>query len=598
MQSKHHTVDFCVVGGGLAGLCAAVAAAREGVRVALIQDRPVLGGNASSEIRMWVCGAHGENNRETGIIEEIKLQNRAMNPLGVFSIWDAILYEKARFEPNILLLLNCSVCDCEVADRRIKSVKAWQLTTYTWHTVEAGIFADCSGDSILAPLSGAEFRVGREGRKEFDESIAPERSDERTMGMSCLIQARETKKKHRFTPPEWAYRYDGDGSLPDRNHSLRGTQNFWWLEVGGMDDSIHDTEELRDELLKIAFGVWDHIKNRDDHEADTWVLDWVGFLPGKRESRRYVGDHVLNQRDIEGEGRHFEDIVAYGGWTMDDHFPEGFYKKEAGTIFHPAPSPYGIPFRSLYSNTIVNLMFAGRNISATHTALSSTRVMATCSVIGQAVGTAAAIAVAGGFSPRGVYERALGPLKQRLMETDCYLPFTKREMTGLTARAKLSPIPPDSGFAPRERRDTIDGEIEALRNGFDRPIGKNDNGFYCALGGGIEYLLDRPERVESIRLVFDSDLRDERAGHMPSYYELGPEAGESPRVTPVPESMTKRYKLETRNPDGVWEEMISVDDNAQRLNLVHVDGSISGVRFSPLETYGSNAAHLFAFDLL
>ncbi len=585
---------------------AAISAARRGRSVALIQDRPVLGGNASSEIRMHACGAHGENNRETGIIEELKLENRYRNPLGNYSIWDSILFEKVRFEPNILLLLNCSVCDAKIesgrepdygpegenADTpgdgstthsRIKSVTGWQLTTYTWHTVEATLFADCSGDSILAPLSGAEYRVGRESREEHDESIAPEQKDKRTMGMSCLIQARETSEAHQFIPPVWAYRYDEDGELPERDHHLAGDQNFWWLEVGGMQDSIHDTEDLRDELIKIAFGVWDHIKNRGDHAAENWVLDWVGFLPGKRESRRYVGDHVLTQKDVEAEGRHFDDIVAYGGWTMDDHFPEGFYKKEAGTIWHPAPSPYGIPYRSFYSRNIENLMFAGRNISATHTALSSTRVMATCSVIGQAVGTAAALSLDLGLTPRGVYREALSDLKLRLMEDDAYLPFTTRELCKPTREAHIT---------------TSDGEsAEVLRNGIDRPVDGVDNGYYCEKGGWIEFSFDEPRTIEEIRFVFDSDLRNERDGRMVSYYEPAADEGKTTRVTPVPESMTREYRIEIQT--GTDRRIhIEEKNNYQRLRRHRIGSEIQAVRFVPVETWGTERAHLFAIDLL
>lgn len=254
MQSLHHQVDFCVVGGGIAGMCAAVAAARRGARVALLHDRPVLGGNASSEIRMHICGAQGCNMRETGLIEEIKLRNCARNPQGNYSIWDSILYEMVRFEPNITLLLNCSVNALAMTDGRIDSVTGWQLTSESWHTVSAPLFADCSGDSILAPLSGAEFRLGREARAEFDEDIAPETGDTRTMGMSCLVQFRETDRPQPFIAPEWAHVYPTDAELPYRGHRVNGS-NFWWLEVGGEDDSIHDTEALRDELLKIAFGV-------------------------------------------------------------------------------------------------------------------------------------------------------------------------------------------------------------------------------------------------------------------------------------------------------------------------------------------------------
>ncbi len=174
MKHKNQKIDFCVVGGGLAGMCAAIAAARRGIKVALIQDRPVFGGNASSEIRMWICGACGRDSRETGIIEELQLENRYRNPRSNYSIWDSVLYEKVRFEPNITMLLNCSANDVEMEGQRIKAVKAWQLTTETWHRVEATLFSDCSGDSILAPLTGAEFRVGREARHEFDEDVAPE----------------------------------------------------------------------------------------------------------------------------------------------------------------------------------------------------------------------------------------------------------------------------------------------------------------------------------------------------------------------------------------------------------------------------------------
>ena len=582
METRNHRVDFCVVGGGIAGMCAAIAAARGGARVALIHDRPVLGGNASSEVRMHICGAHGANKRETGIVEELKLDNRARNPLGNYSIWDSILYEKVRFEPNITLLLNASVCDLTMSGARIRSVKAWQLTTYTWHTVEAELFADCSGDSILAPLSGAEFRVGREARSEHGESIEPEIADTRTMGMSLLLEPRETEAVHAFQPPSWASRFTSDGELPHRGHRIEGHQNYWWIELGGEQDSIHDTEEIRDELLKLAFGVWDHVKNHGDHGAERWVLDWLGFLPGKRESRRYVGDHILTQNDVRAEGR-FPDVVAYGGWSMDDHFTAGFRHPGEPTIFHPAPSPYGIPYRSLYSRNVENLLFAGRNLSATHAALSSTRVMATCGVMGQAVGTAAAIAAAHGLSPRGVYEKRLGELRQRLMENDCYLPFAKREMSPLTARALLA---------------ASQGDPAALRNGMDRPIGGDDNGFHCPLGGQVEYTLERPARLASVRLVFDSDLTDETAGRMPSYYPLAADQGKEPsRVTPVAPSMTKAFRVEARGEDGAWGTVADCANNHQRLVRLPVGRTVGAVRFVPSETYGEAASHLFAFDL-
>ncbi|MBR3300180.1 MAG: FAD-dependent oxidoreductase, partial [Clostridia bacterium] len=443
LRSKKHTVDLCVIGGGLGGIMTAISAARHGAKVVLMQDRPVLGGNSSSEIRMWVSGAGSRvrHLQETGIMEEILLENMYRNPDRNFSIWDSILYEKVKFEPNITLLLNCACCDAEMDGNTIKSVTGFQLTTYTWQTVEAKIFADCSGDSILAGLTGAEYMLGRESKQVFGESLAPDESDHKTMGMSLMIQAHETDRKISFIPPEWAYTFRTDEEMHNKPHDClqKINTNFYWIEIGGEQDSIHDTEEIRDELLKIAFGVWDHIKNQGDHGADNWELDWIGFLPGKRESRRYVGDYIMTQDDVIG-AKIFEDTVAYGGWQIDNHLPGGFNmtgKGEGHLQKIRLKEPYGIPYRSLYSKNIENLMFAGRNISASHLAFATTRVMATCGVIGQAVGTAAALAIEKGVAPRAV-GGYITELQDLLMEDDCFLPKFKRKMPELTKKATLT----------------------------------------------------------------------------------------------------------------------------------------------------------------
>lgn len=575
MRNIVHKVDFCVVGGGMAGLCAAIAAARHGAKVVLMQDRPVLGGNASSEIRMWICGAHGENNRETGILEEINLENLYRNPHKNYSIWDSVLYEKVRFEDNITLLLNCTCTSLEMDGSRIKSIKGWQLTTETWHTVEANVFADCSGDSILAPMSGAEFRMGREARGEFNESIEPIEADSNTMGMSCLIQARETTSPQPFIPPKWAYDYPTEDAIPHefRSHDVRDT-NFWWIELGGDQDSIHDTEAIRDELLKIAFGVWDHIKNHGDHGAQNWVLEWVGFLPGKRESRRYVGDYTLTQNDVEAEGR-FDDLVAYGGWSMDDHHPAGFRYPGAPTIFHPAPSPFGIPYRCLYSRNIENLLFAGRNISATHAALSATRVMATCAVMGQAVGTAAAIAVRDALTPRGVYQQRIRELQQTLMEDDCYLPWHKRDIPELSKTAELT---------------ASEGDPEPLRNGIDRPVGDDDNGWRGSIGSWVQYAFDGSRKIRELRLVFDSDL-NRPIHNMPCNYPLYDEPFH------VPYTMVRAFCIELQDKDGVWRIVKRIENNYQRLVSLNIDAEAKAIRFIPEATWGADKAHVFAWDV-
>jgi hypothetical protein len=577
MRTLTHKVDFCVVGGGLAGMCAAIAAARKGIKVALMHDRPVPGGNCSSEIRMWVCGAHEENNLETGIIEEIQLENLYRNTYPSYSVWDSILYEKLHFEPNITLLMNCSCNDAVMDGNRIVSIKGWQLTSETWHVVEAANFADCSGDSILAPLSNAQFRYGREAMAEFNESIEPEIADDKTMGMSCLIQVRETGSPKEFIPPEWAHKYKTCAELPNRHHVVEGGQNFWWLEIGGEQDTVHDCEEIRDELLKITFGVWDHIKNHCDNKDKhaNWIIDWVGFLPGKRESRRYIGDHVLTQNDVRAGGP-FDDIVAYGGWSMDDHHPAGFRYPGKPTIFHPAPSPFGIPYRALYSKNIENLFFAGRNISASHAAMSSTRVMATCAILGQAVGTAAAIASEHGLSPRGVYQEKLESLQQQLMLDDCYLPGKRRSLTDLTASARLT---------------ASAGDPEALRNGVDRPVGEKLNAWECRCGDYIQFNFNELRNIETLRLVFDSNLNRE-IKNMPSYYKV-----EELKYTP-PDTLVKDFKIEYQDDAGAWHTAVEYTGNHQRMVKVPLNIEATALRLTPLSTWGCENIKIFACDLM
>ncbi len=580
-----HTVDFCVVGGGLAGLLAAVSAARHGARVVLMHDRPVLGGNASSEIRMWVSGARGANVRETGILEEIALENLYRNPWRIYSIWDSILYEQARFQPNLTLLLNCSCNGAELDGPAIKSVRGWQLTTQTWHVVTAKVFADCSGDSVLAPLTGAAHRWGRESAAEFGEDIAPAQADNKTMGMSCLIQAREMASPRTFIPPAWACRFRPE-DLPYKIKDIGPLENFWYLELGGEQDTIHDTETLRDELLKVAFGFWDYIKNSGQCQADNWELDWVGFLPGKRESRRYVGDHLLTQHDVR-QGGAFDDIVAYGGWPMDDHHPAGFrhVTGEGTNIFHPAPSPYGIPYRCLYSKNIVNLGFAGRNISVTHAAMSSTRVMATCALLGQALGTAAAIAVAEGLSLRDVGLKRIRHLQQTLMRDDCWLPGLVRDIPDLTARARLT---------------ASAGNPEPLRNGVDRPAGGRENAWCGKIGDWVQYEFGSTADIRELRLVFDSDLNRRTVSYdIPVPYHTNMLSNIHLHAGPlrVPDALVRRFRVEYRDEAGQWRPLALVENNYQRCVRLAVSAAAQAVRFTPESAWGGDAARVFAWEV-
>ncbi|MCQ2414329.1 MAG: FAD-dependent oxidoreductase [Clostridia bacterium] len=565
MKTVEHSADLCIVGGGMSGVCAALAAARHGAKVVLMQDRPVLGGNASGEVRMWICGASGEDNRETGILEELEYENYYMNPGLKFPLWDAVLYGKVKAENNITLLLNTTCLDCTMKDGKIETVKGWQLNAETYHVVRAKYFADCSGDSILCPLTGASAMMGREGKDEYGESIAPDRADSHTMGMSCLIQARETDSPKPFIKPDWAYTYETDEDIAFRKHppvDPLNHCNYWWIEVGGMVDALHDSDACRDECLKIAFGVWDHIKNRGDHGADNWELEWIGFLPGKRESRRYVGKYVINENDVRAEGK-FPDVVAYGGWSMDDHFPEGFYyKKGVSTIWHPAPSPWGIPFRALVSKDVPNLLFAGRNISVTHVALSSSRVMATCALLGQAVGTAVAEMIRNGTDPDTV---DIGKVQQILLEDDVMLPGLQRNVSKISLDAKCN--------APVVLDGTERGESHVY-------TGK--------AGDAITLDFGKPTEVSSLRIVFDSDL-NRGYWNMPSGYPI-----EQPKYKISPK-MVKDFNIVLTAPDGT-ENVLSFTDNHQRLVRIPVGQTVSSVALVPLSDYGAGEMRVFAFE--
>jgi hypothetical protein len=546
----------------------------------------MFGGNASSEVRMWVCGAHGENNRETGLVEEIMLESFHRNPYSNYSLWDSILFEKVRFQEGLDYLLNCSCLDAGMEGDQIASIRGWQLTTQTYHTVRAKIFIDCSGDSILAPLTGAEYRVGRESSREFGEDIAPDQADRRTMGMSCLIQAREHADKRTYTPPFWAEKFTKE-KLPHRlPHPQDKNENYWYLELGGEHDSIADTEKLRDELQNVAYGIWDYVKNSGDYgpDVDRLDVDWIGILPGKRESRRYVGDVIMNQNDVRSEGR-FDDLVAYGGWTMDDHHPGGLRSPEKPTIFHPAPSPFGIPYRSLYSVNIANLMFAGRNISVTHSALSATRVMATCATIGQASGTAAALAVRHNTLPRGVYEHHLRTLQNQLMDDDCYLPFHQRPIPALTQSAEL--------LAGGQN-------VENLRNGHDRPIGTSDNGWTGRPGDPVTYQLNSPAVVKKARFVFDSDLNRLTLPEDPRHNR--PQRSNyflDDKPMHVPATLIRDFRIDVSIEGGDWQIFQTVTGNCQRLVTLDLTlaGTVTAVRFVPLATWGSPDCHVFSFDI-
>ncbi|WP_298474235.1 FAD-dependent oxidoreductase [uncultured Maribacter sp.] len=439
--------DFVIIGGGTAGVCAAITAARKGTKTVLIQDRPVLGGNASSEVRLWILGATshmGNNNRwarEGGVMDEILVENMYRNKEGNAVIFDTILLEKVMLEENITLLLNTNVYDItKTSDTKIESVIAFCSQNSTTYKVKAPLFCDASGDGIVAFKAGASFRMGAETKEEFGELFAPDKAYGELLGHSMYFYSKRENTPVKYTPPAFALkdikeipRYKAIGK------DDKGCR-FWWFEYGGRGDTIHDTEEIKHELWKVIYGVWDYIKNSGEFEdVENHTLEWVGTIPGKRESRRFEGLYMMKQQDVLNQCQ-FDDAIAHGGWAIDLHPADGIYSELSGCTQWHSKGIYQIPYRSFVSKDIDNLLLAGRIISATHVAFGSTRVMATTGLCGQAVGMAAAICNEKNILPAQILENnRISYLQNELNKTGQSIPNIPIEKTSnLISKAIIS----------------------------------------------------------------------------------------------------------------------------------------------------------------
>ena len=449
--------DVCVVGAGMAGICAALASARSGALTALVDDRPVLGGCSSSEIRVPICGAgyHNPWATETGIVHELILEDRARNHVEMDygqanAIWDMVLYDACRREPTLTLHLNTLIDRVETrADGSIATVGGAQSHSGLRLTIPARIFIDASGDGVVGVGAGVPFRVGPEARAENNEPMAPEQPDDFVLGSSLVFRALDTGAPVSFEPPAWAAVYDCPDGIPYRS-TADFTGGYWWIELGWPLDTLHDDPQIRDELLRHVYGVWDFIKNRgpQQEQARTWALDWVGFVPARRESRRFVGEHVLKQQEIQPPSE-FPDAVAYGGWSIDDHTRGGITALEQRPSFDNVrlvdylTTPYAIPLRSLHAREVPNLFFAGRCMSASRVAFLSLRVQQTLATTGQAAGTAAAWCVEHDLMPRLIEDA--GPIQQRLLRADAWAPGLEetnlaRDIRGTVATASSEAV--------------------------------------------------------------------------------------------------------------------------------------------------------------
>lgn len=414
--------DMVVAGAGVAGMSAAVSAARLGCKVALVSDRPIVGGNNSSEVRVHLGGALG-----LGKYPALGAMQKEFGPLKEGNAQPAANYEDEKkmnwlkAEQGVTCFLGYRVVAVRKEGDRIVSLTARHIETGEGIILEAPLFADCTGDGTVGYLAGADYRMGREGRDEFGEATAPEKPDSMTMGASIQWYSKEGEQKIVF--PEFNY-----GIAFNETNCEQVTQGEWTWETGMYANQITKAEEIRDYGMMVVYANWSYLKNHSTKCAEyaKHSLEWVAYIAGKRESRRLMGDYILKEDDLTKHVAH-EDASFTATWSIDLHRPDPensrhFPGREfKATTDHVVIYPYSVPYRCLYSRNVDNLFMAGRNISVTHVALGTVRVMRTTGAMGEVVGMAASICHKHGVEPRAVYRYHLEELKQ-LMTSGVALP--------------------------------------------------------------------------------------------------------------------------------------------------------------------------------
>ena len=446
--------DLTVIGAGYAGIVAAISAARLGLKVALINDRDVPGGNASSENRIHVNGGASCNksyySRESGIADELKLTTLQFNPRynkkEEYHLSDMALFQMIINEENISYYPSTAAYDCEVEDGKVVRVFAFCPKNFEEYVFESDNFCDASGDGIVAEKAGAEYRLGREAKSEFNESLAPDEADDKVMGSCILFTTKESDAPVTFKKPPFAYDFEKDDKLkyfdrPETGRELPKKEGpyggMWWLEYGGECDPVKNAKHIDLELRKLIYGYWDYIKNSGKFtNAEKSEIVWIAPHASKREAKRFMSDYILTQNDIMQE-KQFEDAVSTGGWSLDIHDVGGIYGKEYTSAFGEVNSMYNIPYSIMYSKNINNLFLAGRIISCTHVAFGSIRVMQTLGAMGQAVGTAAYLCKKYNATPRDVRTEHIAELQDTLQKNGQYIMFRKEDC-GVAADAKIT----------------------------------------------------------------------------------------------------------------------------------------------------------------
>lgn len=438
--------DITIAGGGLAGVCAAIAAARQGRTVSLIQNRPVLGGNSSSEIRVWTRGSTGGGNlfsEEMGILGELKLANQYKNPEGNPILWDEILLDAVYQEHAISLFLNTLVVDVAHQDGHIQSLTALEINSERRFQFLSPVYVDATGDGFIAASAGLSYVIGKECNGIYGEEHAPEQFDPTTQGCTILMTFIKRDRPVAFVPPSYAYPIEYIEKLLNNGGRIVSEKSngcdFWWVEFGGQKDTINEIASITLELKRLTLGIYNYIKNSGKFDADTLELNWTGSLPGKRESRRFVTEYVLTETDIL-QNRTFNDVAFHGGWYLDFHPSEGIYSKADFCTQIPVDL-YGIPLRCLFSSQSDNLLVCGRILGASHAAFASTRIMDTCALSGQAAGTAASVLVSDQLKTPDLLDKSVyARIQALLVEGDMLLPGYHQETISENIHVEASSV--------------------------------------------------------------------------------------------------------------------------------------------------------------
>lgn len=585
MAEEMGDFDVIVVGAGVAGINAAISSARTGAKTALIQDRPMIGGNNSLELGVVVSGPanHGKPNaRESGLNEEIG-RERAYNFHGKWSQGAEIIAAK---EKNLTIFLNTHVNEVEREGHRIKAVKAFNMVDGKRTRYTAKQFIDCTGDGWLGFYAGAQYRIGREARSEFNEDHAPEVADNITMS-GCLMTGHtlsyNTTKMDTPQPysgPDWLWDLTVNAEDIEGRNDFKGSHTYgrWWHENVGEVDDLWDPENARDQLIVLNLSYWNWIKNHSclKGEAENYKLKIIPIGNAKRETRRLVGDHILTQDDIL-KNNPFEDRIAAGGWSLDIHNPKGIWSKRGPFDFNTYAPVNHLPFRILYSKNIENLMFAGRNVSTTHTALGNVRVQGTTGVLGQAVGTAAAMCVERDIDPRGLYQNHIIELQQQLLKDDQFILGLRNEdpddlalMASISASSEMS--------AQFSAQNVISGITRVVDD--EKNMWASDP--KAPMPQWLELDFGKPTTMNAIYITFDTDLNDKRHAS----WEFTPED----RM--VPESI-RDYQMQVLE-NGKWKVIADVQNNYQRRRIHHFQTlETSKIRIMVSATNGDPSARIY-----